>query len=57
MQGVIELGEALLMDGSLLAANVQVLYTMQDGNTSKLFVSKTRWDDLKNATHVRVIQM
>ena len=48
LEALVELGEALVGPG-ISAAHSQVFYTASDGSTHKLYVTKTRWAELRDS--------
>lgn len=47
-QAIVELGESLLGPG-VSAAKTQVYYATKRGESKKMYVTKTRWEELRHA--------
>ena len=47
LEALVELGEALIGAGRVSAASSEVFYTMPDGATHRMYVTKTPWRELR----------
>ena len=53
LEAVVELGEALI-DVNISAAQTVVYYTSRAGVTRRMFVTKTKWSELRSARELVV---